>query len=94
MTKNRHLPASAIPSISMSENDFPVEITSFGYSGLTKREAAAIAAMQGMLANPEVEQYAHAHALEGEPFSMAKYAAVAVRIADAIFDALEKKAVK
>ena len=37
MTKNRSLPASAIPSISMSENDFPIEITSFGYSGLTKR---------------------------------------------------------
>ena len=79
--KNRELPASS--TIAMN-----------GHRGLSKREAAAIAAMQGMLANPEVEKYAHAHALEGEPFSMAKYASVAVRIADAMFDALEEKAVK
>ena len=50
--------------------------------------------MQGMLANPEVWRMAHAHAREGEPVSMAKHAAVAVIIADTLFDALEKKETK
>ena len=91
MTKNRSLPASAIPSISMPENDFPIEITSFGYSGLTKREAAAIAAMQGILANPQTPiDLAQWPASERK----AVVAEQAVDQADALFDALEKKETK
>ena len=53
------------------------------HAGLTKREAAAIAAMQGLLANPSIK-----HQARGS-YKATDIAYFAVMHADALFDALE-----
>jgi hypothetical protein len=77
-TRNRHLPASSAPNIigSGSHNT----INAPAGTGLTKREAAAIAALQGLLAspNPKLQQ--------AEAFRISIWA---VAHADGLFDELE-----
>ena len=80
MTSNRNLPASGIPSIAMSESDFPFVPTSQGYSGLTKREQAAISIAAGISANLANDEWKAKRAV----------AHAAVQIADALFDALKE----
>ena len=73
---------------SIQNRDLPVsaEISIDGYSGLTKREDAAIAAMQGILAaNKEFPAGTND---KNASFFVARNA---VSYADALFDVLEKK---
>ena len=86
MLKNQNSPASASPTIMMPVDDFPLEITSHGSVGFTKREVAAIVAMQGILAANK-EFPAGTNDGNGNIF----VARNAVSYADALFDALEKK---
>ena len=86
MLKNQNSPASASSTIMMPVNDFPLEITSHGSVGLTKREAAAIAAMHGLLAANK-EFPAGTNDRNGSIF----VARNAVSYADALFEVLEKK---
>ena len=67
--QNRYFPASAVPSTAL-------------YSGLTKREAAAISIAAGL------------SLVSGGICENERIAQSAVEIADALFDALEKKETK
>ena len=58
--------------------------------GLTKREAAAIAAMQGMLSNPKWYKGALAHCSARRQTVQQVIAGDAVRQADALFDEMER----
>jgi hypothetical protein len=77
-TRNRDLPASSAPNIigSGSHNT----INAPAGTGLTKREAAAISAMQGFLASPDPQTR------QTDAFRISIWA---VAQADALFDELE-----
>lgn len=80
------MPASAVPcGVDGAYVTDKGELVDNGVAGLTKREEAAIAALQGMLANPLLAQddMTVNEAIEG-------FSASAVWAADALFDQLEK----
>ena len=69
---------------------FP-RLPAYGPSGLTKRETAAIAAMQGLLANHEASASIQGQdAIEAGIHPADNMASIAVYAADALFDELEK----
>ena len=75
--RNRDMPATAYPTSIYRDMDRPVEFVG-GAEGLTKREEAAIAAMQSL-------RLAHPHL---EPSDIARFS---IYDADALFDELEKE---
>lgn len=61
-------------------------------AGLTKREYFAAMAMQGLLANPDVKPLEQAHTIDAHRVDLVNrgYAKVAIGMADAILDELNK----
>ena len=78
--RNRDMPASGIPEVAVPLSGDAFRVVMNGEAGLTKREAAAIAAMQGMM---------RMETSESDPGKLAEFA---VRQADALFDELDKGA--
>ena len=87
--RNRNEPAGAYTAAIYRDQDCPVQFVG-GAEGLTKREAAAIAAMQGMLANHEASASIQEDAIEAGIHPADNMASIAVYAADALFDELEK----
>lgn len=75
----------------MRNRDMPATPAGDGANGLTKREAAAIAAMQGFIAAPatRIERHMKEAAEKGLTFQ-AYVAQWACRYADTLFNELEK----
>ena len=70
--------------------DGPIDGVLIATDGLTKRETAAIAAMQGLLANHEASASIQEDAIEAGIHPADNMASIAVYAADALFDELEK----
>lgn len=87
--RNRDMPATAVASAIVGENPFGKPIYR-EHDGLSKREKAAIAAMQGILSHPPkvtAEQEEVISQSGMTPFHVA--ARMAIAHADALFDELD-----